>query len=165
MKKKLGLSTSFLLDFFDCEHQDNVFATAKTRTSWIFAKNASQNDSKVSKIVGVSAKTVQRIRLKLGSENCSVRKPGSGRKSVLNGLNFDTIDWQPNSPDLNPIENAWGLIKRRLSEHKIDTIDVLKSKVIEIWDDLSNEYLTTLVESMPKRIEMCWAANGERIPY
>ncbi len=35
-------------------------------------------------------------------------------KSWLNDHGVRVLDWPPNSPDLNPIENLWGIVKRKM---------------------------------------------------
>ena len=45
------------------------------------------------------------------------------------------IEWLSYSPDLNPIENLWGLIKEKLSKINIKTNQELKDKVKEIKED------------------------------
>ena len=36
-----------------------------------------------------------------------------------------TIDWPPNSHDLNPMENMWSILKRRVEKRKPSDIDEL----------------------------------------
>ncbi len=35
-------------------------------------------------------------------------------KSCLNGHGVGVLDWPANSPDLSPIENLWGIVKRKM---------------------------------------------------
>ena len=44
--------------------------------------------------------------------------------------NIKTLKWPGNSPDLNPIENLWAIVKKRLRKHDCTT----KTKLIlQIW--------------------------------
>ena len=38
---------------------------------------------------------------------------------------LDILDWPGNSPDLNPIENAWYVLKKKVAEHCPSTIPEL----------------------------------------
>lgn len=74
-------------------------------------------------------------------------------------------EWPANSPDLNPIENLWGWMKRMLEPVKRTSVEDWKSKLEELWDSVSSELIEKLVVSMPQRIEACIAANGGHTKY
>jgi transposase len=75
------------------------------------------------------------------------------------------IDWPSYSPDLNPIENVWGHIKKQIARKRPRTLAELEQNLLELWNSLSKEYLMSLVASMPKRVRLIIANNGDRIPY
>ena len=51
------------------------------------------------------------------------------------------IDWPGNSPDLNPIENAWNQIKTKLQDMQITSIPTLKEAIKDVWENqLTLEY-------------------------
>ncbi|KAG1270902.1 hypothetical protein G6F66_013705 [Rhizopus arrhizus] len=63
-------------------------------------------------------------------------------------------DWSPNSPDLNPIEHVWHLLKLRLSlyERKARNIDELWERVDFEWNKLDKDVCRSYIDSMPDRI-------------
>lgn len=42
-------------------------------------------------------------------------------KSILKKHKVRLLDWPSNSPDLNPIENAWAIVQQRLGKHTYKT--------------------------------------------
>lgn len=65
------------------------------------------------------------------------------------------IKWPAQSPDLNPIENLWAILKRRLAVHERapKNMDELWHRVHDEWNNISKENIQNLVESMPNRIK------------
>ncbi|MBR6907848.1 transposase [bacterium] len=73
--------------------------------------------------------------------------------------------WPPNSPDLNPIEMLWGIIKTRIKQLPTQpkTIDDLTKKVLEIWYSIDMETINHLVESFYYRLLLVATHDGESI--
>jgi len=76
------------------------------------------------------------------------------------------MDWPSNSADLNPIENLWARIKFALKRGPvIRNLLELETRVFELWENISEELIRELAESMPKRIQMCIENRGFPIKY
>ena len=72
--------------------------------------------------------------------------------------------WPGNSPDLNPIENLWAILKSRVDEMEMCTnIEMLEKTVKLAWSEISPEILDNLISSMPKRIQKCLELSGDYI--
>src|SRR6478752_2844598 len=69
----------------------------------------------------------------------------------LNESGLDILDWPSQSPDLNPIEHLWFLVKQKLKLYPTmaKNNDELWERVVEIWNGLSSSECTNLVDSMP----------------
>jgi hypothetical protein len=48
------------------------------------------------------------------------------------GLKF-IKDWPPNSPDLNPIENLWAILKRKVSLKKPVGVEATEDLLLQEW--------------------------------
>jgi hypothetical protein len=68
---------------------------------------------------------------------------------------------------LNPIENLWAILKRRLySEPGFPTSKAeLIEKVFEKWDSIPVTICEHLVDSMPKRMKEVLKSHGYPIKY
>ncbi len=54
-------------------------------------------------------------------------------KSWLNDHGVGVLDWPANSPDLKPIENIRGIVKRKMRNKRPKNTDELKATVKETW--------------------------------
>jgi len=81
------------------------------------------------------------------------------------GLNF-IENWPPNSPDLNPIENLWSILKRRVGALKPTTVDQAKQYLRQEWRRLEADgELTQFIHSMPKRCQEVLRMKGQPTKY
>ena len=74
-------------------------------------------------------------------------------------------DWPGNSPDLNPIENLWGLIKRRLRGRDTSTVPKLVKEIQDIWEHFEPSLLQNLALSVPLRLKSCVKRKGHPTKY
>jgi transposase len=81
----------------------------------------------------------------------------------LQNQDYHVMEWPPQSPDLNPIENMWALLKRRLNE--FDTapkgMNELFERVTKVWYEvIVKEECQRVIDSMPKRVEQVIKRKG-----
>ena len=57
------------------------------------------------------------------------------------------------SPDLNPIENIWGIIKSQLMKKEINKRSELILEIKNAYDSISDEVISKLIESFPSRLQ------------
>lgn len=62
-------------------------------------------------------------------------------------------EWPPQSPDLNPIENLWSILDRRLSNRHVNSEAELFQCLQEGWNSLPVSLLSKLVASMHDRCQ------------
>lgn len=79
--------------------------------------------------------------------------------------NIKVMKWPPNSPDLNPIENMWSVLKQRVMMEHPKTIDALTRVAKKEWNLMSSQYLNSLYLWMSKRVNQVLKRNGEKCDY
>jgi len=75
------------------------------------------------------------------------------------------MPWPTNSPDLNPIENVWALMKMKIATTKPATLRKLSKEIQNIWKSFDEEYARRLVDSIKNRIYSCITTHGDYTLY
>ncbi len=88
-----------------------------------------------------------------------------GTKSWFNDHGVTVLDWPANSPDLNPIENLSGIVKRKMRDTRPNNADELKATVKETWASIPPQQCHKLITSTPCRIEAVIKAKGAPTKY
>ena len=83
------------------------------------------------------------------------------------GKDYTLVTWPGNSPDLNPIENLWSIIKKKVfREGKNLSLPELQATIRRVWDrEIDTTHIKNLVDSMPRRIQNVIDAKGCMTKY
>ena len=82
--------------------------------------------------------------------------------------NVDVLDWVGQSCDLNPIENLWRGLNRIIGNMPAcSNLNELTKTITKAWKKLGRDkaFLTSLTDSMPRRVEAVIEAAGEATKY
>lgn len=88
-------------------------------------------------------------------------------KAARQRLNISNVPHPPNSPDLNPIEPMWHVLKVRLGDYRPvpTTEDKLLWVVQMIWGEISMAMVNSQVERMRDRREELRRKRGKHIHF
>ena len=81
---------------------------------------------------------------------------------VRDALGMQTLEWPPNSPDLNPIEHVWSYIKDIITRDyaHISSVEEMKRIVRMLWEEITDGQFDYLIDSMPERMQAVIDALG-----
>ena len=80
-------------------------------------------------------------------------------------VDLEVLEWPSCSPDLNPIENLWSIIKTKVYKKFPKTKKELKELLIVEWERIEEKTIANLVNSMKNRCELVIENSGKRINY
>ena len=80
---------------------------------------------------------------------------------------FKVLDWPGNSPDLNPIENIWSLVKKEMAKECITNRTQLINRLTYVWNHHPGvaENIKKCIGSMPRRVQAVISAKGGTTKY
>ena len=70
-------------------------------------------------------------------------------------------DWPAYSPDLNPIENVWAVVNRRVSEYRVETEEELKDAVQKVWKAFPQREIDNFCRSFKEKLRNCAERKGK----
>lgn len=81
--------------------------------------------------------------------------------------NVDVLQHPPWSPDMNAMEHVWDYLKEEIKNTEVrpETLRDLKKAVLEEWDRMSQDFVDTLIQSMPKRVTTLTRPAGGNTRY
>ena len=85
--------------------------------------------------------------------------------TFLKRKNINVIEWPSYSPDLNPIENVWSILKMRVKKRNPINETELHKFIEEEWYGIESSILNNLFNSMPKRLRQVIENKGDFIFY
>ena len=86
---------------------------------------------------------------------------------ALQRSGISRMEWPPRSPDCNPIEHVWDHLQRQLynRQHQPQNLKELAEALREEWQGLDQEFLRSLILSMPRRVQAVLRARGGPTKY
>jgi transposase len=88
-------------------------------------------------------------------------------KAFMAQNDIEVLPWPPQSPDMNPIENLWAIIKQKrqkkygLPKTKAELIE----QIFDIWDNIEQKMVENLANSANKRINKVLKMKGKVSKY
>jgi transposase len=83
----------------------------------------------------------------------------------LHNHGIHVIEFSPHTPDLNPMENLWIELEKRVEKHNATTLDKLQDAIAEEWDKTSIDFLKTLSHRIPHRCQTVIDVHGQHTMY
>lgn len=88
-------------------------------------------------------------------------------RTWLEARNIVTLNWPACSPDLNPMENVWGVMVRRIyADNRVySNLNELRTAIVDCWGSLEANLFDNLNLSMNNRIFQLINRNGGATDY
>lgn len=86
-------------------------------------------------------------------------------KQFFQDCKIKVLEWPPQSPDLNPIENLWSLLDAGIPLEKRHNKEEFLNELQLKFKRIDKNYLEKLVESVPRRLQAVIKAKGYNTKY
>lgn len=113
-------------------------------------------------------KSARKIGLRRGWLLCQDNDPKHKSRIVqtyLDRAKIKCVEHPPQSPDMNPIENLWDYVERRIPLSDRTSIKKLESAIFREWNKIPSEICLKFAMSMTNRIKELKRVNGRATKY
>jgi transposase len=94
-----------------------------------------------------------------GDPSHGIRKAGLARE-YKDAHNVQNLIHPAQSPDLNPIEGIWAIIKQRIRHRYFESEEEIKQGLQEEWDKITIEEIRHRIADLPRRCAELIRLNG-----
>ena len=87
--------------------------------------------------------------------------------AFLENRDISVFSWPPQSPDLSPIKDIWGIVSEKVYKHgkTYKTKDDLWEAIVAAWDSIPRSTFQNLYKSMNQRLIKVLECGGRRIRH
>ena len=87
-------------------------------------------------------------------------------RQFLNRNNVNVLPWPSVSPDMNPIEDIWDYLGRKVrARGNVQNLKDLENALIHEWNNIPNVVIRRYVRSMRGRLAACINSRGGHTRY
>ena len=100
-------------------------------------------------------------------DNATIHK-SKYTKNYLKTHKIEVMDWPAKSPDLNPIENIWGILARNVYKNgkkQFATVKELEKAIFKEWKAIKTYQCKKVIQSMSKRCVEILKTGGKKVNY
>jgi len=97
-----------------------------------------------------------------GDPSHGMRKKGLAQE-YKQAHNIQNLYHPAQSPDCNPIEGIWAILKQRLRQRVFDSEDEMKEAIQEEWDKITMQEIRDRIADMPRRCAELQRSGGKPI--
>lgn len=99
-------------------------------------------------------------------DNAPIHTSVTSRSAGL-AQRFKYLQHPPSSPDLNPIENCWAMLKRKWARchRRPSTVNGMMERLEELWQEIPQSAIDRTIDSMPKRLLEVRKSRGWATKY
>lgn len=124
------------------------------------------------KYIDILCENLEESVLKLGLENDFIFQQDNDPKHTakastkfFKNSKIKLLEWPPQSPDLNPIENLWSYLDEKIDKTNVSNKTNYFEALQHAWERIDKHYVEKLVESMPRRLEAVLKVKGGHTKY